>query len=965
MIATWVLPYKSEQDALGPRHDFALDRATSDSSFQLGQTRLIDYLDFQDSFTTLNRNSAMLPVELRMPVRDATPSLDQFVAVRNRVMHGRPLHPDDLDLGVRLCLTLTDTPLPWPKTEAIVKHISEDATWSPIYSPSKASGVLHKLPLPDFDETGLLGRVDDSRKLRRLLLDQRERVITVVGEGGIGKTALTVNVLYDLVELATCPYEALLWASLKTEMLTARGVEEIAASARDLMGITRALASSLDPTYEGSIEELADVLEGTETLIVIDNLETADANDFIRLYDALPRNVYYLLTSRVGLGELERRVPVGPLAPEAAEAMLRRLGARRGVDYLARLSKARAKKYIDKLRHSPLAIRWFVEAVEAGADPDEVVSDQRTLLEFSMSTIYNTLTDDARRLVATLFAYEGSSSVNELALISELPTDDLRRALQALQRRSLVVAEPSLSGDYQAYSLAAAAREYLRIFDQPHDIDVKAVRERVNLLRRSEERRRRDEARNFLAPHSVSVTSDADLPVAHLLRHALSKAKQRDYDEAREAVRQARELSPEFFEVPRVEAFLESREHPAHAEELYREAYRLAPEEFRPKVAYYLAAHLSNILHQPEDALAFAEEAHRALESYNTFLRLGQIHMYLERYGEAAELLNAAVDMAPDEKGHRIALTIATDLAKRRVEELTREANADEAISVGQIALRRILAAQSASVLDHHLDETWLELATEMLRTLIRAEHELLETASVQEFLCQVEESAELLATFSKVRYWNRHSAALAAREDIPPHVSETLLRIQDRAGALAREVNESGRKRGRIFSYSATDHYGFIECEDSDDRFFFPDAEIAHFKDAILLVPGAHVSFTPSEDSRGQRARDVTVSIDPRTSERVLTRRSLVVEHTARDFAIARDEITGVGVYVPRRALAKPRDWPALAVGDRCEADLEPGVPRARAVESSLTRGARPAASVVTPTAPRAQETNSAPNAA
>jgi LuxR family transcriptional regulator, glucitol operon activator len=45
------------------------------------------------------------------------------------------------------------------------------------------------------------------------------RVLTVVGEGAIGKTALSVKCLYDLIDDAECPYEAVLWSSLKTEML--------------------------------------------------------------------------------------------------------------------------------------------------------------------------------------------------------------------------------------------------------------------------------------------------------------------------------------------------------------------------------------------------------------------------------------------------------------------------------------------------------------------------------------------------------------------------------------------------------------------------------------------------------------------------------------------------------------------------------------------------------------------------
>jgi hypothetical protein len=84
---------------------------------------------------------------------------------------------------------------------------------------------------------------------------------------------------------------------------------------------------------------------------VIDNLETASAQEIIELTDGLPPTTNFLLTSRVGLGELERRVPREPLSEQAAEIMFRKLAERRDLPHLKKLPATQIRAYVGRLRH--------------------------------------------------------------------------------------------------------------------------------------------------------------------------------------------------------------------------------------------------------------------------------------------------------------------------------------------------------------------------------------------------------------------------------------------------------------------------------------------------------------------------------------------------------------------------------------------------------------------------------------
>jgi WD40 repeat protein len=114
------------------------------------------------------------------------------------------------------------------------------------------------------DVSTFYGRDEEIKTLEKWMITDNCRLITVIGMGGIGKTALSVK----LAELVKNQFDCLIWRSLRN----ATSVEELL---KDLIGFLSlehqiVLADSLDK----QISQLIDCLRVSRCLVVLDNLES-------------------------------------------------------------------------------------------------------------------------------------------------------------------------------------------------------------------------------------------------------------------------------------------------------------------------------------------------------------------------------------------------------------------------------------------------------------------------------------------------------------------------------------------------------------------------------------------------------------------------------------------------------------------------------------------------------------------
>ncbi len=185
--------------------DTSMKRLASENgrnSYVESYSDLIDYIDFPDAFKVIQRNKSFLGDGDREKFTKFIPSLEKLVPVRNRVSHSRPLHFEDLPL----CLDIVDkirkeTGFDFKSLAEIEKKIASNPGWVLELNvpPAPKDQISHNLPVPDFDETGFMGRKEHLTSLRKMLKGPYP-VISIIGEGGLGKSALALKIAYDLLD---------------------------------------------------------------------------------------------------------------------------------------------------------------------------------------------------------------------------------------------------------------------------------------------------------------------------------------------------------------------------------------------------------------------------------------------------------------------------------------------------------------------------------------------------------------------------------------------------------------------------------------------------------------------------------------------------------------------------------------------------------------------------------------------
>ncbi len=146
--------------------------------------------------------------------------------------------------------------------------------------------IYHNLYQPFFSD--FIGRETEIAIIQKLLLpSSHHSLITICGIGGIGKTALAMEIacryLQKYDELSTEEFfDAIIWASAKPTILTANGIEARPKIDRTLDDIYRAIAEVLGreditKAYPNEKDEaVRRALKQQRTLLIMDNMDTVD-----------------------------------------------------------------------------------------------------------------------------------------------------------------------------------------------------------------------------------------------------------------------------------------------------------------------------------------------------------------------------------------------------------------------------------------------------------------------------------------------------------------------------------------------------------------------------------------------------------------------------------------------------------------------------------------------------------------
>ena len=605
---------------------------------------LIDYFDLGDTFQTINSNPILFQKQIASEIKNKTRQFEKIVQIRNRVMHIRPLDFDDLAFSYDFCSALLESSsLIWKNIGETISRLGSDPSFVLSLKIRNYDGdgpVSHNLPLPDFDETGLIGR-DATVKHILKLCKGNFPVISIVGEGGVGKSALALKVAYELLEEKNL-FDAVVWVSSKTTQISINEIRDIRGAISSSVGVIQEISTQLSgQSTEKPLEEIAEYLSTFRVALFIDNLETIlDANirDFV---SSLPNGSKLIITSRIGLGAYEYPVKLNGIEESYAAQLIRALAKIRNVQVLAKLEEGVLRKYATRMHLNPGYIKWFVSATQTGVAPESILQNSQLFLEFCMSNVYNYLSEDARLVTSTMQCAPGLKDVAELAYLCDFEAIRIQRAITELMSTNMLSEASKVMGGSikTTYQLSELPKAYLNKHHRVTNYLQERIRTARNKLNSFFEARSKKYTNRYDV-NSIVMRQKNDRVIIKILTDSIKDINSGKLDKIYEALEEAQRLAPDYFEVARVMALFQQKigNYP-EARSSYELAITLSPET--SQLHFWFGKFLLRDEEILEEAIIHFENSHRLdPSSIEVGIELARAYMFQQDFPKSREIAN-------------------------------------------------------------------------------------------------------------------------------------------------------------------------------------------------------------------------------------------------------------------------------------------------------------------------------------
>ncbi len=313
--------------------------------------------------------------------------------------------------------------------------------------------VYHNLPQPDYGR--FVGREAELGKVYRILRPyphSQEHLVTIDGIGGIGKSALALEIAhrylrnYDQIPPEE-RFEAIVWTSAKQTVLTAEGIaprRQVLSTLNDIYvaiavalqreDITRALPEEQD-------EVVRNALTRQRSLLIVDNLETVDDEAVIGFLRELPAPTKAIVTIRHQIDiASSRSVRLGRMPWEDAQELIAKECKKKNVT----LTNNEPRRLYDSTSGMPLSIVWSVAQMGFGYGVEAVLTrlGQPTsdIAHFCFDGAMEHIRDKpTHKLLMALSLFATDASREALGYVTDLPELDRDDGLVGLEKLSLVI----------------------------------------------------------------------------------------------------------------------------------------------------------------------------------------------------------------------------------------------------------------------------------------------------------------------------------------------------------------------------------------------------------------------------------------------------------------------------------------------------------------------------------------------
>jgi predicted ATPase len=290
----------------------------------------------------------------------------------------------------------------------------------------------------------LVGREDELHEVRRALLFEGERLVTLTGRGGVGKTSVALVAATGLLD----EHLGGVWL---VELASVTSPADVLPAVAAAIGADRDVSGSAHDAIVGRLRDRG------PALLVLDNQEhlLAAAPALGALLDHLP-DLRILITSQVPLRlAAERCIPLDALDRESALALIERVARRRGAKLsLAGADRAALLDVVELLDGLPLGLELAAARLEL-LSPDQLRErlrqsadlltdaaadrpDRQRSLRATVEWTLGLLAAQPRALFTRMGAFAGAVELADIEAVAGADGLDVLEALASLVDVALV-----------------------------------------------------------------------------------------------------------------------------------------------------------------------------------------------------------------------------------------------------------------------------------------------------------------------------------------------------------------------------------------------------------------------------------------------------------------------------------------------------------------------------------------------
>ena len=298
---------------------------------------------------------------------------------------------------------------------------------------------------------GYVNRIALQREVRECLLDDRHPIVTLVGRGGIGKTALALSVLHEVENLER--FGATVWLSARDIDLLPEGPKLVSADVLSLKDMAKEFVRLLQPpdakvkgfdavAYFGGALTKSPV--GFPILFAFDNFETVrgpgDLYAFLDTHIRLPNKI--LITTRSRDFKADFPVEVTGMNEEESKQLIDvvadGLGIRESLtsEYRSQLIReSDGHPYIIKILLGEVARAKILVKVQ------RIVASKDKILDALFERTYSSLSPAAKQVFLTMCNWRSTIPRIALEAVMLRPANermDVEEAIEELIRTSFV-----------------------------------------------------------------------------------------------------------------------------------------------------------------------------------------------------------------------------------------------------------------------------------------------------------------------------------------------------------------------------------------------------------------------------------------------------------------------------------------------------------------------------------------------